>query len=339
MADTINIALVGAGRIGQVHAAHLAGRVAGARLYGIADVQAEAAERCARQHGVALSTSDYRRLLDDPQVQAVAICSATDTHAPIIAEAAQAGKHIFCEKPIALTLESIDAALAEVERAGVRLQIGFNRRFDTSFRRARAAVERGEVGRLERIHITSRDPAPPPLSYVRTSGGLFLDMMIHDFDMLRFLTGDEPVELYAVADALVDPEIGAAGDVDTAVVTLRMASGAIATIENSRRAVYGYDQRVELFGSAGALRTENHYPNSATLSDANSVRRDLPLNFFMERYSESYLEEMRAFVAAVREGAPTPVTGRDGRAPVVIGMAAARSLRENRPVKLDQAHP
>src|SRR5262245_38053194 len=184
MPDTINIAVIGAGRIGQVHASHLAGRVAGARLYAVADVLAESAERCARQHGVALTTDNYRRLLEDPQVHAVAICTATDTHAGIIIEAAQAGKHIFCEKPIALTLESIDTALAAVEQAGTCLQIGFNRRFDASFRRARVAVERGEVGRLERIHITSRDPAPPPLSYVRTSGGLFLDMMIHDFDML-----------------------------------------------------------------------------------------------------------------------------------------------------------
>ncbi len=334
--EHLNIALLGAGRIGQVHAANLAGRVAGAHLYAIADVSGEAAQRCAQHYGVAIAVDDYQRLLADPLVHAVAICTSTDTHARIIVEAAQAGKHIFCEKPIAQTLESIDLALAAVKSAGVTLQIGFNRRFDTSFRRARAAVVNGEIGRLERVHIISRDPAPPPISYVRVSGGLFLDMTIHDFDMLRFLTGDEVEELFVMADALVDPAIGAAGDVDTAVIMLRFRNGAIGTIENSRRAVYGYDQRVELFGSAGALRTENHYQNSALVSDAHGVRRDLPYYFFLERYSESFAEELRAFVSTIQHSTPTPVTGWDGRVPVVMGLAAARSLRERRPVRLDE---
>jgi myo-inositol 2-dehydrogenase/D-chiro-inositol 1-dehydrogenase len=336
--EPINIALLGAGRIGQVHAANLSGRVAGARLYAIADVSGEAAQRCAQQYGVAIAVDDYQRLLADPQVHAIALCTSTDTHARIITEAAQAGKHIFCEKPIAQTLESIDLALTAVEAAGVTLQIGFNRRFDANFRRARAAVVNGEIGRLERIHIISRDPAPPPISYVRVSGGLFLDMTIHDFDMIRFLAGDEVEELFVMADALVDPAIGAAGDVDTAVIMLRFKSGAIGTIENSRRAVYGYDQRVELFGSGGALRTENQYPNSALISDAQGVRRDLPYYFFLERYGESFAEEVRAFVMAIQQGTPVPVTGWDGRVPVVMALAAARSLRERRPVRLDEIH-
>lgn len=334
--EPLNIALLGAGRIGQVHAANLMSRVPGARLYAIADVSAEAAERCAKQHGIAIAVDQYQRLLADPQVHAVAVCTSTDTHAQIIVEAAQAGKHIFCEKPIAQTLASIDHALAAVSSAGVTLQIGFNRRFDSSFMRARAAVVNGEVGRLERIHIISRDPAPPPISYVKVSGGLFLDMTIHDFDMVRFLTGDEVEELFVMADSLVDPEIGAAGDVDTAVIMLRFKSGAIGTIENSRRAVYGYDQRVELFGSGGAIRTENQYPNSALVSDAQGVRRDLPYYFFLERYHESFAAELRAFVSAIQHGTPAAVTGYDGRVPVVMGLAAARSVRERRPVRLDE---
>jgi myo-inositol 2-dehydrogenase/D-chiro-inositol 1-dehydrogenase len=336
MATTdLNIALFGAGRIGQVHAAHLAGRIPGARLAAVADLSEEAADRCASRYGVPAHT-EYRRLLESPDIHAVAICTATDTHAQIISEAAEAGKQIFCEKPIALSLESIDLALAAVDRAGVKLQIGFNRRFDASFRRVRTAIAQGEIGRLERVHIISRDPAPPPLSYIRTSGGLFLDMTIHDFDMLRFLTGEDPIEIFAMADSLVDPAIAAAGDIDTAVLVLRFPSGTIGSIENSRRAVYGYDQRVEAFGSSGAIRTDNHYPNSATISGAQGIQRDLPYNFFMERYAESFLEEMRSFVDAVRNNTPTLVTGRDGRAPVVMGLAAVRSLREYRSVRFEE---
>jgi myo-inositol 2-dehydrogenase / D-chiro-inositol 1-dehydrogenase len=333
MSDLINVALLGAGRIGKVHAESLARHIPGARLYAVADVSADAAQSCAAMYGARAET-DYRRLLGDPEVHAVAICTATDTHAQIITEAAEAGKQIFCEKPIALGLDRIDAALAAVARAGVKLQIGFNRRFDSSFRRARAAALGGEVGAIERVHITSRDPAPPPISYIKVSGGLFLDMMIHDFDMVRYLTGQEAVEVFAMAGSLVDPAIGAAGDVDTAVVMLRLESGAIASIENSRRAVYGYDQRAEVFGSGGVVRTENHYPNSATLSDARGVRRDLPYNFFMDRYTESFRAELSEFIGAVRSGAPVPVTGQDGRAPVVMAMAAARSRAEGRPVRI-----
>ncbi|GAB4156265.1 MAG: inositol 2-dehydrogenase [Roseiflexaceae bacterium] len=331
--EYFNMALFGAGRIGQVHAAHIAGRIPGMRLYAVADVIEEAAARLAGTYRVPYTT-DYRSLLADPAVHAVAICTATDTHAQIIVEAAEAGKQIFCEKPIAQDLAMIDRALAAVERAGVKLQIGFNRRFDASFRRVRAGIVAGEVGTIERVHIISRDPAPPPISYIRSSGGLFLDMTIHDFDMLRYLTGEEPVEVFAMADSLVDPAIGAAGDIDTALITLRFASGAIGSIENSRRAVYGYDQRVEVFGSAGAIRTENHYPNSAVISTNSMIRHDLPYNFFMDRYTESFLEELRGFAEAVLHDTPTLVNGADGRAPVVIAQAASRSLAEGRVVRI-----
>jgi myo-inositol 2-dehydrogenase/D-chiro-inositol 1-dehydrogenase len=221
-----------------------------------------------------------------------------------------------------------------VERAGVKLQIGFNRRFDPNFARVRQAVQSGEIGTPHRLHIISRDPSPPPISYVRVSGGMFVDMTIHDFDMARFLLGEDVEEVYAAAGVLIDPAIGAEGDVDTAVTVLRFASGAIGTIDNSRKAVYGYDQRVEVFGSAGSASSGNLYADAVTLSTAESVRRGLPLNFFMDRYIPSYQAEMAAFIGALQAGTPPPVTGADGRAPVIAAMAAQRSLRENRPVKL-----
>jgi myo-inositol 2-dehydrogenase / D-chiro-inositol 1-dehydrogenase len=330
----LNVGLIGAGRIGRLHAQHLAFHLRRARLLVVADVIETAALECAAANDIPRTTSDYREVLDSPDVDALVVCSATNTHAQIITEAAAAGKHIFCEKPIDLSLESIDTALAAVERNGVKLQIGFNRRFDSNFRRARDAILNGEIGRLWRVHIVSRDPAPPPLSYVRTSGGLFLDMTIHDFDMVRFLVGCEVEEVFATAAVLVDPAIGEAGDVDTAVTSLRFADGAIATIDNSRSAVYGYDQRVEVFGSEGMLRTDNAYASSAVVSDARSVHRDLPLNFFMERYVASYLAEMSAFVDCVLDDTPPPVTGADGRAAAVLALAAARSARTNQPVPL-----
>jgi myo-inositol 2-dehydrogenase / D-chiro-inositol 1-dehydrogenase len=223
-----------------------------------------------------------------------------------------------------------------VDRAGVKLQIGFNRRFDPNFRRVREAVQRGEVGTAQRLHIISRDPSPPPISYVRVSGGIFVDMTIHDFDMARYLIGSEIEEVYASAAVMVDPAIGEAGDVDTALIVLRFANGVIGSIDNSRKAVYGYDQRVEVFGSEGSIETGNNFPNSAVISTASSVRRDLPLNFFLERYSESYVNEMKEFVTAVEQGGEVPVGGFDGRQAVVVGMAAKKSYEEKRPVRLSE---
>jgi myo-inositol 2-dehydrogenase/D-chiro-inositol 1-dehydrogenase len=335
MTDVLNIGLIGAGRIGRVHAENLAYRIPAAQLLAVADVAEAAAQDCARQFGIPTACVDYREILENRAIQAVAICSATDTHADLIEAAAQAGKHIFCEKPIALALDTIDRALAAVERAGVKLQIGFNRRFDANYRRVRQAVAQGEIGQPQILHIISRDPSPPPIAYIKVSGGIFLDMTIHDFDMARFLIGSEVEEVYTAAAVMVDPAIGGAGDVDTAVVVLRFANGAIGTIDNSRQAVYGYDQRVEVLGSAGAIRIDNNYPNTAILSTGQRVQRDLPLHFFMERYTESFVAEMAAFVDAVLHDRPVPVTGQDGRAPVAIGLAARRSYEERRPVRLD----
>lgn len=330
----LRIALIGAGRIGKVHAESIATRIPEAQLVGIADVEYAAAEAIAQRYRTPLLAADYHELLNAPEVDAVVICSPTTTHAAIIEEAAAAGKHIFCEKPISLSLEKIDGALAAVEQAGVKLQIGFNRRFDPSFRQVREMVAAGKIGQPHILRITSRDPAPPPISYVKTSGGLFLDMTIHDFDMARYLTGSEVEEVYVAAAVLVDPAIGEAGDVDTAVITLRFANGVIGTIDNSRQAVYGYDQRIEVFGSEGMAAAGNRTPDSHTYSNADGVHSALPLYFFLERYFDSFVAEMKAFVAAVMHDRPTPVTGLDGRAPVAIGLAAQQSLRENRPVRL-----
>jgi myo-inositol 2-dehydrogenase/D-chiro-inositol 1-dehydrogenase len=332
----VNLGLIGAGRIGRLHARHLAHRISRARLVVIADVLLRAAQACASENDVKRAVVDYRTVLDDPSVDAVVVCSATDTHAQIIEDAAAAGKHVFCEKPIDLSLERTDAALAAVRRAGVTLQIGFNRRFDANSRRVRAAVVDGEVGQPWRLHIVSRDPAPPPLSYIRTSGGLFVDMAIHDFDMARFLIGAEVEvdEIFATTGVLVDPQIGDAGDVDTAVTVMRFANGVIGTIDNSRRAVYGYDQRIEILGSGGMIGTSNNYESNAVVSDGASVRRDLPLNFFLERYAQSYIDEISAFVDCVADGRIPPVTGEDGRAALVLAFAAERSARLRRPVSL-----
>lgn len=330
----LNVGLIGVGRIGKLHAQHLAYRVPGARLAAIADADAAAAQACADRLGVPDAYADYKKILAGKDIGAVVICTPTPTHANLIAECAEAEKNIFCEKPIALDLQMIDNALAAVDRAGVKLQIGFNRRFDADFRRVRAAVANAEIGAPHMLHIISRDPAPPSIEYVKVSGGIFLDMTIHDFDMARYLMGAEATEVYACGGVLIDPAIGDAGDIDTALITLKFANGAMGAIDNSRRAVYGYDQRVEVFGSAGSIRTDNNYSNTAVISAGDNIRRDLPLNFFMDRYVDSFLTEMREFVDCVINDKQVPVTGLDGRAPVAMALAAKESLLTNRPVKL-----
>ncbi len=334
--NLLKVGIVGAGRIGKVHAETLTYRIPEAQIVSIADVNRSAAECVAARCGIPHVGACAEEVIRDARIDAVLICSSTDTHEALIVEAARAGKHIFCEKPLARSLAEIDGALEAVEKAGVKLQIGFNRRFDANFARVRQAVVAGEIGTPSLMHIVSRDPAPPPLSYVRASGGIFLDMTIHDFDMARFAIGDEVEEIYANGAVHVDPEIGRAGDLDTALIVLRFRSGVIGTIDNSRRAAYGYDQRIEIFGSKGKIDTSNCYPNSAHISDGNSVRRDLPLNFFMERYLESFAIEIQTFVTAVSENKPTPVTGIDGRIPVQMALAARKSYDEHRPVKLSE---
>ena len=336
---TLNVGLIGAGRIGRIHAGNLANRIPNARLVAVADIDLEAAKSLTAELNVETAVSDYAQLLENGDLQAVVISSATDTHAQIIMEAAAAGKHIFCEKPLALELSRIDDALDAVEAAGVKLQVGFNRRFDPNYRKVREMAAEGKIGEPQILRITSRDTEPPPLEFVKVSGGIFLDMTIHDFDMARYITGSEIEEVYVIGAVMIDPRIEELGDLDTVIITLRFENGVIGTIDNSRKAVYGYDQRIELFGSEGMISTENETPDRHSLSNADGIQKPLPLHFFLERYIESYLREMQSFVDCVQNDTPPEVTGADGRAPVVIGLAARLSYDENRPVSLNEISP
>ncbi|MGC9349080.1 MAG: inositol 2-dehydrogenase [Anaerolineae bacterium] len=334
--EVVTVGIIGAGRIGAVHAQNLTTRIPGAKVLAISDIRREAAERCAEATGIPEVYEDAESIVSHPEIDAVIICSSTDTHADLMMRSAAAGKHIFCEKPIDLDLARIDRALEAVEEAGVKLMVGFNRRFDHNFRRIHDLVQDGVVGTPHILHIISRDPAPPPPAYVKISGGIFLDMSIHDFDMARYLMSSEVKELYVTGGVMVDPAIGEAGDIDTALILLEFENGAVGTIDNSRQAVYGYDQRAEVFGSGGAVRTENDFANTATISDARSIRKDLPLNFFMERYTQSYVDELQAFIRCIAEGIDPPVGGEDGRMAIVMGYAAKRSYETHQPVKLSE---
>jgi len=336
MTTKLNVGLLGAGRIGRVHAENLAYRIPEVNLAAVADVFLDAAQKCAADYQIPTVTQNPQDIFNNDEIDAVIICSSTDTHAQFISDAANAGKHIFCEKPIALDLAVIDRALADVERSGVKLQLGFNRRFDPHFKAARDMVAAGKIGTPNIVHIISRDPAPPPIEYIKISGGIFLDQTIHDFDMARFLIGEEVEEIYASGGVMVDPAIGEAGDIDTAVTTLKYKNGVIGIIDNSRRAVYGYDQRVEVFGSKGSVTVANPTPHTAVYSHAETVESAKPLYFFLERYMNAYAAEMQVFIDCIQQDTPPPVTGIDGRIPVVMGLAAWKSYRENRPVKLSE---
>ena len=327
----LHFAQFGAGRIGAIHAANLAasGR---ARLAHVVDVHAPAATALAAKHGA--TVSDTATALADPKVGAVIIASSTDTHADLVIAAARAGKAIFCEKPIDLSLARVDACLDAVAAAGVPMLVGFNRRFDPSFSELHRRIGAGAIGAVEQVVITSRDPGPPPVSYIKVSGGLFRDMTIHDFDMARWMLGEEPTEVFAYGATLVDPAIGQAGDIDSAMVLLKTASGRMAHINNSRRASYGYDQRVEVHGSAGRLLAGNRTPTTVELADANAVAADKPLHFFLERYADAYRIELNAFLDAVANKTPMPVGAEDGRQALVLADAALESLRTGRPVKV-----
>jgi myo-inositol 2-dehydrogenase/D-chiro-inositol 1-dehydrogenase len=300
----------------------------------VADVNLAGAKEVAGGFGITTVFSNYKDVINHPEVEAVVICSPTDTHAAYIVEAAQAGKHIFCEKPVDLSLPVIQGALEAVAKAGVKLMVGFNRRFDPNFLKIKQMVTEGKIGDPHILKITSRDPAPPPAEYSAVSGGMFMDMTIHDFDMARYIAGSEVTEVYVKSAVLVDEAIGKAGDVDTAIVTLTFANGAIGVIDNSRKAVYGYDQRVEIFGSKGMACADNNYPENHRYFAADGVHGSLPLNFFMDRYLEAYANEMKIFCDSVVNNKPLPVSGDDGLKSVAIALAAKKSVAENRPVKL-----
>lgn len=330
MTAPLRIAVLGCGRIGQMHAELLARRVPGAAVAYVYDAVPAASAAVGERLGVPVADSVDEILASDG-VDAVAICSSTDTHVELMVAAAEAGKAIFCEKPISLDLELVDRGLAAVDKAGVPLMIGFNRRFDPTHKAVRDAVQSGQVGDVHLVRISSRDPAPPPIAYIKVSGGIFCDMTIHDFDMARYVTGSDIVSVTAKGGVRVDPAIGEAGDLDTVVVLMEHANGAITTIDNSRQAVYGYDQRVEAFGSKGMASSDNPFTTTTVIRDASGSHLSTIPYFFLDRYIPSYLAEWEAFVATAH-GAPSPVTGADGRAPLIAGLAAWRSYREGRTV-------
>ena len=332
----LNIGIIGAGRIGKVHMQSITYNVPGAKVLGITDVFKDGLQELADKYGIEKVYGDYKEMLADKDIDAVLVCSSTDTHADISIEAAKAGKHIFCEKPVDLTPEKVKAVIDVVEKAGVKLQVGFNRRFDHNFAHVRSLINEGKVGNLELIKITSRDPEPPSAEYAAVSGGMFLDMTIHDFDMARFLAGCDVTEVYVNATCLVDPAIGEAGDVDTAIINLKFENGALGVIDNSRRAAYGYDQRIEVFGSLGAAMAANDTPTNVTVMNADGVTTDKPLYFFLERYMQSFRDEMIQFVDAVQNDKPTPTTGLDGLNSILVALAAKKSVAEGRAVKISE---
>lgn len=328
----MRIGLLGAGRIGRIHGLNVAAR-ADAQLVALADASAEAAASLAAATGAKVATAEA--ILVDGGIDAVLICTPTDTHADLIEKAVSAGKAVFCEKPVDLDAARIRRCLDVVSKAGKPLMIGFNRRFDPNFAALRRRLHAGEVGAIEIVSVISRDPSPPPAEYVSRSGGLFRDMMIHDFDMARFLLGEEPVEVYAIGSSLVDPSIGKAGDVDTAAVLMKTASGKIAQISNSRRATYGYDQRIEVHGSGGMLRAGNIHETSVEAATGAGFRTDPVQNFFLERYAAAYRAELDAFVEAVKGGSAPSPSGLDGLKAQILADAATESRLSGKPVAVD----
>lgn len=333
----VTLGIIGAGRIGKVHTESICNYVRNAKIKTVADpFMNDTTAAWLKSMGVENTAKDYHDILNDPEIDAVLICSSTNTHSPISLEAIAAGKHVFCEKPIDHDLGRIKEVVNALKGSRLKYQVGFNRRHDHNFAAVKQAILDGKVGDVHIIKITSRDPEPPSAEYAAVSGGMFLDMTIHDFDMVRFLAGCDAEEIYVQSAVLVDPAIGEAGDVDTAVITLKMANGAIAVIDNSRRAAYGYDQRAEVFGSKGMVATANDTLSTAVISNAEGVTGEKPLYFFLERYMQSFATEVKGFVNAIENDTDTLVNVEDGLKPVLMGIAAKKSVLEHRPVKLSE---
>jgi myo-inositol 2-dehydrogenase/D-chiro-inositol 1-dehydrogenase len=329
----VRIGIIGAGRIGKLHAENLK-NFKGVEIRAISDIFADQARDWAAQNGIEWITQDYKEILNDPEIDAVLICSPTDTHVDIIKEAARAGKHIFCEKPISLNVSKTAQVLQLVKQAGIKFQLGFNRRFDHNMSRVNELLKAGKAGDLHILKITSRDPAAPPKAYIRSSGGLFADMAIHDFDLARFLVGSDVEEVYVQGAVMVDRVFEECGDIDTAITTLRFKNGVLGVVVNSRQAHY-YDQRVEAFGSAGTIAIQNETPSTVEwFSSGDGVSRETPLYFFLERYKEAYIKELQSFIDAVLNDSQVPVDVNDGYQAELIAFAAGISLREKRPVAL-----
>jgi len=333
--NIINIGLIGTGRIGRIHAKNIT-KIPDAKLYGLYDIDLHSAGDLANKYNRIKIFDTAGKLFADKRINAVIICSSTDTHAGFIIDAAHEGKHIFCEKPISFELNRIDAALVAVKKNSVKLQIGFNRRFDKNFYYLFESIHSGKIGDTHIIKITSRDPKPPSLKYIKKSGGLFLDMSIHDFDMARYLTGSEVSCVYASGDARINKQIIKFGDIDTAVCILHFENGVIGIIDNSRQAVYGYDQRVEVFGVKGMLNAGNNVAHQSNLADSEGFHSASLIEYFLERYQESYLLELEDFIDCIVHNKTVKVSGKDGRNAVAIAIAAKKSLIEKRLVYLNE---
>ncbi|MDV4152042.1 inositol 2-dehydrogenase [Clostridium sp. AL.422] len=332
----IKVGMIGAGRIAQIHTKTIQEKINGATVKTVADINVNFAKKLAEQYRIENYTDNYMDILEDPEIDVVIICSSTDTHAKISIEAARYKKHIFCEKPIDFNKDMIIKTIEEVSKAGVKYQVGFNRRFDHNFSKIKDLIDSGKIGTPQIIKITSRDPKAPPIEYVKVSGGMFLDMTIHDFDMAAFLSGSKITEVYTQGACMVNPEIGEAGDIDTAIISVKFENGCIGVIDNSREAAYGYDQRVEVFGSKGYVKAENDTDTTVTVATSEGILSEKPKYFFLERYMDSFITEMQHFFDCVAENKEVPVTAKDGLNSVLVGLAATKSLKEGKPVKIEE---
>jgi len=335
MKRQVNIAVIGTGRIGSVHTRNLVRSIHEANVMAICDIRLEVAQAVADELCIERVVKDYHELLEDKHIEAILIATNTDTHAFIVKDVAKAGKQIFCEKPLALDLASTDDVLDTIEKTKVKLQVGFNRRFDKSLKRVREIVSSGEIGRPCILHITNRDPEPPSLEYAKTSGGMFLDMSIHDFDMARFQIG-EIDEVYAIGNVLVAPYLKDIADVDTNIITLRFANGTIGAIDNSRKCTYGYDQRLEVFCSNGTAIAGNEYENTVVMGNGGGYHSAKLPHFFIQRYADCYIDEVRQFIQCVIDDKPVSPTGQDSRMAVLLGSATWESYRQNRPINMKE---
>jgi myo-inositol 2-dehydrogenase/D-chiro-inositol 1-dehydrogenase len=330
----VNIAVIGTGRIGSMHTRNLVRYIHEANLLAVCDIRLDVAQAVADEVGIERVVKDYHELLEDKNIEAFLIATNTDTHHFIVKDVANAGKHIFCEKPLSLDLASIDEVMETIKQTGVKLQIGFNRRFDKNLKRVREVVNSGQIGHPCIMHIVNRDPEPPTLEYAKTSGGMFLDMSIHDFDMARFQIG-EVDEVYAIGNVLLAPYLKELGDVDIDIITLKFANGVIGSIDNSRQCAFGYDQRLEVFCSNGAATAGNEFEHTVIMGDKEGYHSAKLPHFFIQRYADCYVDEVRQFLQCVIEDKPVTPTGEDSRAAVLLGQATWESLRQNRPVSLN----
>lgn len=337
MGRKLRIGMIGAGRIAQLHIENLVYRIPESEVIGIADINFERAKELARKYEIEDAYEDYREILKNPNVDAVFVCSTTDTHSPVSIDAARAQKHIFCEKPIDRELDRIITVLDEVKKAGVKYQVAFNRRFDSSYMHVRDVVREGKIGDVHIVKITARDPKLAPISYLESSGGLFLDMSTHDFDMVRYLSGSEIVEVTSIGACLVDKAVEEIGDIDTAITTMRLANGALAVIDNSRQAVYGYDQRVEVFGSKGCVCADNATGDTTSTYTVEAVTKNKPLWDFLERFNDAYIEEARCFIDSCLNETEIKANAFDGLQSIKVALAAAKSWRLGGvPVKVEE---